>query len=57
LLGIKSFFVWYSPDGGHIAYLEEHPEADGIRVIIADRQGHVVSGGGLVRFVLWCHSS
>jgi Tol biopolymer transport system component len=43
LLGIKSFFARYAPDGGRLAYLEEHPEADGVRVIIASRQGQVLA--------------
>ena len=42
LLGIKSFFTRFSPDGRRVAYLEEHPEADGVRVIIADREGKVL---------------
>lgn len=43
LLGIKSFFTRFSPDGSRIAYLEEHPEAEGIRVVIADQQGRVLT--------------
>ncbi len=43
LLGIKSFFVRYSPDGSRIAYLEEHPESDGVRIVVADRQGRVMA--------------
>ncbi|HEX9754711.1 MAG TPA: hypothetical protein VGA42_03355 [Gemmatimonadales bacterium] len=43
LLGIKSFFTRFSRDGSRIAYLEEHPEAEGIRVVIADQQGRVLA--------------
>jgi TolB protein len=43
LLGIKSFFVRYSPDGSRIAYLEEHPGAEGVRIVIADREGRVLA--------------
>jgi len=42
LLGIKSFFTRFSPAGSRIAYLEEHPEGEGIRVVIADQHGRVL---------------
>jgi len=43
LLGIGSFFVRYSPDGRRIAWLEEHPEAEGIRVVVGDTAGRVIA--------------
>lgn len=43
LLNIKSFFIRFSPDGSRIAYLGEHLEGDGIRVIIADQRGRVLT--------------
>ena len=43
LLGITSFFVRFAPGGKRIAFLEEHPEDDGIRVLIADQMGAVVT--------------
>jgi len=39
---IKSFFVRYSPDGSRIAFLEEHPESDGMHVVIASAGGTVL---------------
>jgi Tol biopolymer transport system component len=42
LLGIKSFFVRYAPDGSRVAYLEEHPESDGVRIVIARADGRVL---------------
>lgn len=42
LLGIKSFFMRFSPDGSRIAYLEERPGAEGVTVIIADTEGRRV---------------
>jgi Tol biopolymer transport system component len=43
LLSIKSFFTRFSPDGSRIAYLDEHPEGEGVRVIIADDRGRVLA--------------
>jgi Tol biopolymer transport system component len=39
LFAIHSFFTRYSRDGSRIAYLEQHPEGGGIRVVIADPKG------------------
>ncbi len=43
LLGLKGFFTRFSPDGTRIATLEEHPEAEGVRVVITDTTGRVVA--------------
>jgi len=43
LFGIEAFFVRYSSDGSRIAYLQDHPDGVGVRIILADRDGRTAA--------------